>query len=409
MHQSDTLPVEEPEVPEPHPLAQRHGSETDPGCETSEGTTLITHCANCTAPLLGPHCYACGQPEKSLVRQFPELIGDFFSTVFGLDSRIARTFGPLLLKPGFLSNEYFAGRRVRYVSPVRLFVFLCLTAFFAANLSSDWGSSVSINPNSTTKAMAGFNLDHVESSIAAATTVDEVLRLRDQALQEIHEVQQDSGDLPGVNELLLGVEQILHQQTNLRIVQLDPQAAGKLTEQTPAQTQHADTDAVPSAVDAWFDRQSARLTMNLARIQENPNLLKDALFGVIPSALFIMLPIFALSLSLLYLFSRRLYMEHLIVALHSHAFLSLALLLSVLLLDLRAWLTEPDTLVHTAFNLGLLALALWVPVYLLLMQKRVYRQSWPLTALKYSLLGVVYLIMLGFATAVAGLATVASF
>lgn len=366
-------------------------------------------CGNCAEPLLGPHCYACGQPEKSLVRQFPELLGDFFNSVFGLDSRIARTFGPLLLNPGFLTNEYFAGRRVRYVSPVRLFVFLCLTAFFAAKLSSDWGSTFNINESTTSQAMAGFNLNRVEHSITTASSVEEVLRLRDLALAEIATVASESADVPGVSGLLNGVEQIVRSHANQRVAQLDAAAAQRLAEEERVEIQPLQIEGAPSAVNAWFVRQGARLTLNISRIEKDPNLLKDALFGAIPSALFVMLPLFALSLGLLYVFKRRLYMEHLIVALHSHAFLSLALLLAVLLFDLRAWLTEPHTLPQALFNLALLALALWVPVYLLLMQKRVYRQGWPMTTLKFSVLGVVYIALLSSATAIAGLASVASF
>ena len=40
--------------------------------------------------------------------------------------------------------------------------------------------------------------------------------------------------------------------------------------------------------------------------------------------MFVLIPLFALLLKLFYVFRRRLYMEHLIVALHSHAFLFLA-------------------------------------------------------------------------------------
>ncbi|QIL91130.1 DUF3667 domain-containing protein [Microbulbifer sp. SH-1] len=366
-------------------------------------------CGNCAEPLLGPHCYACGQPEKSLVRQFPELLGDFFGTVFGLDSRIARTFGPLLLNPGFLTNEYFAGRRVRYVSPVRLFVFLCLTAFFAAKLSSDWKTTFNFNDSTTSQAMAESNLDQMEHSIATATSVEEVLRQRDLALAEIAEVARESSDVPGISGLMNGVEQIVRKHANQRIAQLDPTALQHLAEEGQVEIQPLQIDGAPSAVNAWFVRQSARLTLNISRIEKDPNLLKDALFGAIPSALFVMLPFFALSLGVLYVFKRRLYMEHLIVALHSHAFLSLSLLLAVLLFDLRAWLSEPHTLPHALFNLALLALALWVPVYLLLMQKRVYRQGWPMTAMKFFVLGVVYIALLSSAAAIAGLASVASF
>jgi hypothetical protein len=43
------------------------------------------------------------------------------------------------------------------------------------------------------------------------------------------------------------------------------------------------------------------------------------------------------------------------------------------------------------------ALLAWVPIYLLLTQKRVYGQGWPMTLLKYSVIGVVYFYLLVFA------------
>ena len=92
------------------------------------------HCENCGAVLLGDHCYSCGQPTKGLVRQFSAIIGDFLDTVLNIDSRIIHTVGPLLFKPGFLSLEYFAGRRVRYVSPVRLLVFIAVVTFRSRGL-----------------------------------------------------------------------------------------------------------------------------------------------------------------------------------------------------------------------------------------------------------------------------------
>lgn len=67
-----------------------------------------TPCANCGTDLLGPHCYQCGQPVKGLVRPFSNIVGDFFDTLLALDSRIWRTLWPLLVKPGFLTREYFA-------------------------------------------------------------------------------------------------------------------------------------------------------------------------------------------------------------------------------------------------------------------------------------------------------------
>lgn len=364
-------------------------------------------CGNCAVPLLGPHCYACGQPAKSLIRQFPELIADFFGTVFALDSRIARTFGPLLFKPGFLTNEYLAGRQVRYVSPVRLFVFLCLTAFFVAQLSSDWRSGVRDNLAADTATASGINVNSIESEITRATTVEEVIRLRDAALDDINEAQQESHDIPGIRGVLTGVEHVIRAHANGRILEIDP--TRKIEEPALAaknEFKPLQFEGLPESVNAWLERQSEKLNSNLPRIERNPNLLKDAVFGAIPSTLFILLPFFALLLSVAYIFKRRLYMEHLIVALHSHAFLSLALLLSVILFDLRQWIAPADTLLESGFNLLLSALAIWMPIYLLLMQKRIYQQGWFATSVKFLVLGTCYLVLISTAAAFTALSSV---
>jgi hypothetical protein len=49
------------------------------------------------------------------------------------------------------------------------------------------------------------------------------------------------------------------------------------------------------------------------------------------------------------------------------------------------------------------ALAMWVPVYLLIMQKRVYRQGWFLTTVKYLFIGWCYTWLVGFALGFAAL------
>src|SRR6478672_42384 len=98
-------------------------------------------CGNCGTPLLGEHCYACGQPVKGLVRHFSSIAGDTLDSVFNLDTRIFRTLGPLFAKPGYITREYFEGRRDRYVTPVRLFFFLAIITFFVAQLTVEVGGT----------------------------------------------------------------------------------------------------------------------------------------------------------------------------------------------------------------------------------------------------------------------------
>lgn len=366
-------------------------------------------CGNCGTPLLGPHCYACGQPVKGLVRHFSSLVGDFFDSVFDFDARTPRTLWPLFARPGYLTGEYFAGRRVRYVSPVRLFFFLAIVTFLFARLVVSFGDDA-------IRFDAGDN-----DAIGRATTVAEVEKQRDLAVAELREARRELQDTPaiGANPGLIAAETAIRKRAGERIAELrEAEAAGtSVPEAADAdadddemnfafngrewdpETNPIRVDWLPGFANDWLNGQVARTKRNVTRLKEEPDLYKDALLGAVPTALFVLLPLFALMLKLFYVFKRRLYMEHLIVALHSHAFLCLALLLMFMAMALQRWLAPGSGFLHSLFTWIEAALWVWMPLYLLLMQKRVYGQGWIMTLLKYSVLGICYLMLLGFGAA----------
>jgi hypothetical protein len=81
---------------------------------------------------------------------------------------------------------------------------------------------------------------------------------------------------------------------------------------------------LPAPATAALNRRMAHARDVLNRSNSGKPLV-DALFNVLPQTLIVLMPLFALMLKIAYWFKRRLYMEHLIVALHSHSFISLAL------------------------------------------------------------------------------------
>lgn len=93
------------------------------------------------------------------------------------------------------------------------------------------------------------------------------------------------------------------------------------------------------------------------------------------------------------------------VALYSHVFLLMALATLFLSFALAAWLQAHANWLSVCLYLANAALICWIPVYLLLTQKRVYGQGWPMTLLKYSVIGVAYFYLLAFATAAMFLVT----
>jgi hypothetical protein len=89
-------------------------------------------CLNCGSPLDGRFCAHCGQravPPHPTVRQ---LAGDTWSELSGWDGRLARTVATLFRHPGSLTRALLEGQRVRYVSPVRLYLICSLLYFLVA-------------------------------------------------------------------------------------------------------------------------------------------------------------------------------------------------------------------------------------------------------------------------------------
>lgn len=136
--------------------------------------------------------------------------------------------------------------------------------------------------------------------------------------------------------------------------------------------------------------------LNLRGVSENPAQLIEAMLSLLPLVLFFMMPVFALLLKIFYLFSKRLYMEHFIVALHSHSFLFFAVLISLLLNALSTITSLPGWVSELLLRLYWISL-IWIPIYLLLMQRRVYAQGWILTFIKYNVIGSLYVVLLFFA------------
>jgi Protein of unknown function (DUF3667) len=91
----------------------------------------VTDCLNCGASLHGSFCSACGQRAVPPDPTVSDLAGDAWQELSGYDGRIAATLRGLL-RPGYLTREYLAGRRARYLSPVRLYLIVSVLYFLTA-------------------------------------------------------------------------------------------------------------------------------------------------------------------------------------------------------------------------------------------------------------------------------------
>jgi hypothetical protein len=95
-----------------------------------------TYCQNCHYPLTSNYnfCPQCGQENTDKRVAFNTLVQEFFANFIAYDSRLVKTVIPFLFKPGFLTNEFNDGRRVKYMHPLRLYFIVSFFYFFALAL-----------------------------------------------------------------------------------------------------------------------------------------------------------------------------------------------------------------------------------------------------------------------------------
>jgi hypothetical protein len=98
-------------------------------------TIAARRCRNCGAPLTGRYCADCSQAGDVHVPSTRELLHQVLEGITHSDSRLWTTLYSLWFKPGKLTLEFVAGRRVAYLPPFRLYLILSVIFFMCASLS----------------------------------------------------------------------------------------------------------------------------------------------------------------------------------------------------------------------------------------------------------------------------------
>src|ERR1700690_139810 len=99
-------------------------------------------CKNCDAVLLGRFCVNCSQAANVHVPTTMELVHELLEGITHSDSRLWRTLTTLWFKPGKLTAEFIAGRRVAYLPPFRLYLVLSVILFLMFSFIHTSGEAI---------------------------------------------------------------------------------------------------------------------------------------------------------------------------------------------------------------------------------------------------------------------------
>jgi len=337
-------------------------------------------CLNCGTGLKGPFCYYCGQPDRNFMRFFPALLRDLMEDLLDLDSRFMRTIKPLLFKPGRLTRDYMNGRRFRYAPPMRLYIFSSIVFFLlAAFLSSD---AIKINDIENDHGIVHFSADNTDAELEELGEVISTLPLDAQKQTEIAQIIAEEPDEEANKPLFESADISFNDEPWDR--ETNPVAINWL----------------PDWINDRINDEIEGSPQKAEQINDNPNLIVDKIFDILPATMFILLPVVALIFKFWYLFARRYYVEHLIFSLHNHSFIFVSLIV-LLLAGLTGDLFGANGYPAAATGIEWLVSisSMWIPLYLLISLRVVYQQNWWLTVGKFLVIGISYVTLLMLVTA----------
>ncbi|MGB3464344.1 MAG: DUF3667 domain-containing protein [Cyclobacteriaceae bacterium] len=307
-------------------------------------------------------CPNCGQENTNRNVNFKDLVREFFNNYFSFDSKFGRSFKPFFLRPGKLTNEFIRGRRVNYANPIRLYLILSLFFFFVLSKYN------SVHNDDRGKGQISFNIedDKVPDEVALEKKEKEkekILKQLETAEKEVASQSDTTSSWPFGSK-----------KNRLTFIKYS-------NDLTITESQLYDSMDITGL--STFDKLSLKQTIRIVRSSN-----KEMIGYVIeqmPFMMFIMLPIFALIMKLLYHRRKHNYIIHLVHALHQH---SLKFFLIGLAFTIGIFLerTLAARLITGAFILSI--------IYVYISFINVYKQGYIKTFLKFGIYYFVYMFLL---------------
>ena len=302
------------------------------------GSVPNARCKNCGAVLLGRFCVNCSQAADVHVPTTKELLHELLEGLTHSDSRLWRTLKTLWFKPGKLTEEFVAGRRIAYLPPFRLYLILSILFFLTASFMH-------------TK-VALVKLDEALKPPAPPTAVHPRTAVPKSAV---------------------------------------PRSETSADEPAPAMNAESCKDVNFMTFDnhpSWNQRMTHACE---AAVRDNGDSLWHVALSTMPKAMFLFLPLIAFLHMLMYWRPRYRYAEQLLFFVHLHAFyFSAAILIVCISNAVDAWpqLQASGSILNTLLGWTL-------PLYTLAAMRRVFRRTWLGTLVTGVALFFVYMAVFG--------------
>ncbi|GAA3574265.1 DUF3667 domain-containing protein [Snuella lapsa] len=333
-------------------------------------------CKNCEEKFDSNYrfCPYCGQKsndELTLGVLFYNTISNYFS----FDARFFKSFIPLMFKPGYLANSFIEGKRLLYIHPAQVYLFISVVFFFFFSfISRDQVERMDKNFKET------MHKADVIDSLSVQTSLDSLGG--NEAIENI----KSKNAIKGVvgKELINVTDSLENSITGKKIepktvLGFNKRIVDSLTKAGVKDDRILEAMGMEKEASA-FQHKLYRQLLKLYR-QRNGGALVQAFYDSIPLAMFILLPIFALILKLLF-YNRGSFSHHLVFSFYFFSFLFIVF--SLLIIADFIW--DVPALVDAIFMLSTF-------FYLFMAVKRFYKQGWVISFFKTNIAAFLFLLL----------------
>lgn len=333
-------------------------------------------CQNCDEQFdLGfqfcPHCGQKTNDELTLGVLFYNTISNYFS----FDARFFKSFIPLMVKPGYLAKEFVKGKRLLYLHPAQMYLFVAVVFFFVFNFYAREG-----------RMELDKNMQRVlDSRSEKYARLDSVTHQDSVDVKKFLKPIQDNSKALGMNDMDL---KALDSISNLKIPKrniktdfgfeeekIDSLIAVGASDQEIYKAMGMDNDA------GYFVRKFYKQMLKFYK-EMGFGQVYQTFIDSIPLAMFFLLPIFALLLKIFF-FSKGRYAHHLVFSFYYFSFLFAVF---SILFAFNKWVYDISDLVD-----WLIALSTFF--YLVIAVIKFYGQHWLLSIIKTGVLSFLFLLL----------------
>ena len=311
-------------------------------------------CLNCNYVAENRFCPNCGQENIESRKTFHHLFVHFFEDLTHYENAFWKTIKHLIFRPGALTQHYLSGKRMSYLAPVRLYIFISFVTFFLLSIltRSEADGSVKTKVGST-KTFAPFGNSH-----SGQLNDNDSITVINSRTGKVIETTSEKDKFE--NELQIGDYESVKELDSVQSVR-------------PESERH-------SKIIYWLEKKLAEINEKSKADKEFRTKFKETCFNNIPKALFLYMPFFAFWLWIVHGKKRWYYFDHGIFTLHYFSFLLFTFSVQ-LLINSFADVLESDIINGIAVFSSLFLLCWWF-FYFFRSHRKFYGESRFISRLK---------------------------